>query len=61
MVLAVSFAAVCTPYAHADSITDGTLYFTVTSGSPAPSASFVYDNTTGTMTSLTVDWDGAVF
>lgn len=61
IVLAVWFVAVCAPYAHADAITDGRLYFTLTSGSPAPTASFVYDDTTSTLTSFTVDWDGAVF
>ena len=61
IVLAVSLVAVCAPYAHADSITDGTLYFTVTTGSLAPTASFVYDNTTSSFTSFTVEWDGAVF
>lgn len=49
------------PYANADSITDGTLNFTVTSGGPAPTGSFTLDNTTSTFTSFTVDWDGAVF
>jgi PEP-CTERM motif len=41
----------------------GTLNFTVASGSPTspiPTASFVYDDTTNTLTSYTVDWDGAV-
>jgi MYXO-CTERM domain-containing protein len=61
IVLAVMLVAVCAPYAHADSITDGTLYFTVTSGSLAPTASFVYDNTTSSFTSFTVYWDGVAF
>jgi hypothetical protein len=61
IVVAMWFVAVCAPYAHADSITDGTLYFTVTSGSLAPIASFVYDDTTSSFTSFTVEWDGAVF
>jgi len=59
--LAVLLAAVCAPYAQADSITDGTFNFTVTSGSPAPTGSFVWDNTTSTWDSFIVDWDGAVF
>lgn len=59
--IAVLFAAVCAPNAHADSFTDGSLYFTLTSGNTAPTGSFVYDNTTSTMTSFTVDWDGAAF
>lgn len=61
IVPAALFLAVGAPYAHADSITNGSLYFTVTSGSPAPTATFVYDDTTNTLTSFTVDWDGAVF
>lgn len=61
IVLAVWFVAVCSTVAHSASITDGSLYFTVTSGRPAPTATFVYDDTTSTLTSFTVDWDGAVF
>jgi hypothetical protein len=61
IVVAIWFVAVCAPYAHADSITDGTLYFTVTSGSLAPTASFVYDDTMSSFTSFTVEWDGAAF
>ena len=67
-VLAVLFVGVCTPYAHADSITKGTLNFTVTpflgvitTPTPAPTGSFVYDNTTNTLASFTVNWDGVVF
>ncbi len=58
LVFALCFAA---PNAHADSLTDGTINFTVTSGSPTPTGSFVFDNTTSTFTSFTVDWDGLVF
>jgi len=58
---AALFLAVGAQYAHADSITNGSLYFTVTSGSPAPTATFIYDDTTNTLTNFTVDWDGAVF
>jgi hypothetical protein len=61
IILAAVFMAICAPYAHADSTIDGTLNFTVSSGSPTPSGSFVFDNTTSTFTSFTVDWDGAVF
>lgn len=49
------------PLAHADVITTGTFHFTVTSGSPAPTGSFVWNATTGTWNSFTVDWDGVVF
>ena len=58
LIFSLSFAA---PNAHADSITDGTFNFTVTIGSPTPTGSFVLDETTNTFTSLTVNWDGAVF
>lgn len=65
-VLALLFVGVCAPYAHADSITQGTLNFTVTAVGPfhgtfAPTGSFVYDDTTKTFASLTVKWDGVVF
>src|SRR5260370_1013455 len=58
LVFALCFAA---PNAHADSFTDGIINFTVTSGSPTPTGSFVFDNTTNAFTSFTVDWDGAVY
>lgn len=61
MAFGVLLVAVCAPYARADSIVNGTLYFTVTSGSLAPTASFVLDQTTDIFTSFTVDWDGAAF
>src|SRR5215472_4363155 len=60
--IVLALLVVCgAPVAHADSFTDGTLHFTVTSGSPAPTGSFVFDNTTNMYTSFKVDWDGAVF
>jgi PEP-CTERM motif len=47
--------------ARADVITDYTITFTQTEGSPAPtSGQFVYDNTLNTFTSFTVDWDSEV-
>jgi hypothetical protein len=49
------------PNAHADSITDGTINFTVSSGSPAPTGSFSFDNTTNAFTSVDVEWDGGEF
>lgn len=49
------------PNAHADSITDGTINFTVSSGSPAPTGSFSFDNTTNAFTSVDVEWDGGGF
>jgi PEP-CTERM motif len=58
LVFAICFAA---PTAHADSLTDGTINFTVTSGSPAPTGFFVFDNTTSTFTSFTVGWDGVIY
>jgi PEP-CTERM motif len=59
--VAALILAVCAPYAHADSLTDGTYNFTVTAGSPTPTGSFVWDSTTNTWSSWTVDWDGAVY
>ena len=50
---------VSAPQAQADLITDGTLNFTASSGSPTPSGSFVYDNTTNSVISYTLNWDGA--
>ena len=47
--------------ARADTIIDGTYNFTVTSGGPAPTASFVFDATTGGFVSFTFQWDGASF
>ena len=58
LVFALCLAA---PIAYADSLRDGTLNFAVTSGSPAPTGSFVWDNTTSTWSSFTVDWDGVVY
>jgi hypothetical protein len=61
LALAALSLAVFSPAAHADLITDGTLTFTPTFGSPTPTGSFVYGDTTNTWTSFTVDWDGVVF
>ena len=61
LALAALSLAVFSPTAHADAITDGTLTFTVGFGGPTPTGSFVYDDTTNTWTSFTVDWDGVVF
>jgi hypothetical protein len=59
---AVAVLAVSATYAHADSIIDVTLHFTVTSGSPTPTGSFVVDvDGKQTVESFTVDWDGAVY
>jgi PEP-CTERM motif-containing protein len=56
------FAAICTPAVHADTITDGTLTFTVVnSPGPTPTGSFVFDNTTSVFTGYTIDWDGVVY
>jgi len=51
-------------YAQADSIVDGTFTFTEPANFPYPvptAGSFVWDSTTSTWKSFTVDWDGAVF
>jgi hypothetical protein len=58
MVLAL-LPAVGAPQARADLITDGTLNFTASSGSPTPTGSFVYDDTTHSVISYTMNWDGA--
>jgi len=57
----VLFIAVCAPSALADSYTTRTLDFTLISGSPAPTGSFVLDDSTNTFASFTVNWDGAAF
>ena len=59
IILAVLIAAIGVPTAHADSITDGTFNFTA--GSPTPTGSFVWDNTTSTWNSFNIDWNGLVF
>jgi len=62
IVLAAMTAAIAVPAAHADTITDGTITFTTTDGLPDPtSGSFVFDNTTDTYSTFTVNWDGAIF
>jgi hypothetical protein len=61
IILATLFGAVWAPHAEADSLLDGTFYFSVNSGSPAPTGSFVFDQTTNTWTSFAVNWDGVVF
>lgn len=53
--------AVAVPRARADLITDGTLDFTVTSGSPTATGSFVFDDTLNSFTSFIINWDGAVY
>ena len=59
VILAVLVVAIGAPAAHADSTTDGTLNFTLTSGTTIPTGSFVFDNGTDTLTSYTLDWNGA--
>jgi PEP-CTERM motif len=61
IIVAVLFVAIAAPNAHADSSTDGTINFTVSSGGPTPTGSFVFDDTTDTLTSYTVTWDGVLF
>jgi PEP-CTERM motif len=61
IVLAAAIFAMAVPAAHAQTY-DGTFNFVTTFGTPDPtSGSFVFDETTNTYTTLTVDWDGAVF
>src|SRR5262249_44515973 len=47
--------------AQADLITDSTINFEITQGSPTPTGSFIYDDTTLTLTSYLVSWDGFTF
>ena len=47
--------------AQADLITDGTLNFSASIGSPTPTGSFVYDDTTNSVISYTLNWDGATY
>jgi len=61
IIVAVLFVAIAAPNAHADSSTDGTITFTVSSGGPIATGSFVFDDTTDTLTSYTVTWDGVLF
>lgn len=61
ILLAVMVVAFSATNAHADSLTDGTINFTVTSGSPTPTGSFVFDNTTNSFSSFSVLWAGLVF
>jgi len=60
---AMAVLAVSGSYAHADSLIDGTFTFTNAFNIkyPLPTGSFVWDSTTKTWKSFTVDWDGAVF
>ncbi len=61
IVLAAMIVAMAVPTAHAQ-VYDGTFNFVTTFGTPGPtSSSFVFDETTNTYSTLTVDWDGAVF
>ncbi len=63
IILAVLVVAIGAPNALADTITSGTLAFTLAGGvGIAPTAgSFTYDNTTNQFTSFTVVWDGLTF
>jgi hypothetical protein len=61
IILAVLIAAIGAPVAYADSFTDGTITFTVSSGGPTPTGSFVIDNGTGLFTSFSVSWNGEVY
>jgi hypothetical protein len=54
------FAAIGAPTALATTVTDGTLNFTLINGTPTPTGSFVFDNTTSTFTSFVVNWNGSL-
>ena len=66
LLLAIASVFCAVTSAHADSFTNGTLNFTVTQVAPfhgtfTPTGSFVFDDTTNTLTSFTVNWNGVVF
>ena len=61
VILIVLLAAAVAPTVRADTTTDGSITFTVSSGGPIPTGSFVFDDTTDTLTSYAVTWDGVVF
>jgi len=61
IILTLLLVAISAPNALADGFSDGTITFTVSSLGPTPTGSFVLDTTTDELTSLTVNWDGAVF
>jgi hypothetical protein len=62
IIVPILLAAIGAPHAHADAITDGTLHFTLSTGSlAAPTGSFVFDNTTNQFTSFLINWNGQVF
>jgi hypothetical protein len=62
LVILILFVVMDAPFASADTSTDGTLSFTVSTGSiPAPTGSFIYDNTTNQFTSFMITWDGLGF
>jgi hypothetical protein len=62
MIVAVVFMALVVPSARADSISSGTLSFTLDSCCVAPtSGSFTYDATTNQFLNFSVIWDGMTF
>jgi hypothetical protein len=62
VILTALLVAFGVPAAHADTVTDGTLNFTLISGGPVPTqGSFVFDNSTSLFLSYTVNWNGAVY
>jgi hypothetical protein len=63
MILAVLFLAIGAPISRADSITDYTLSFTLTDGSPnaASGGAVIFNNTAGVISPFEVDWNGVTF
>jgi hypothetical protein len=55
------FASIAAPDAHADTLVNATLDFTLSHGGPTPSGSFVFDFTKDEFTSFLVNWDGNVY
>jgi hypothetical protein len=61
-IIPVLFAAIGILNTRADSITDGTINFTLTVGAPLPTTgSFVYDDTSNQFLNFTVGWDELTF
>lgn len=62
IVLAALFVGIFAPIAHADTVTNYAITFTLTSGSPAPAiGTFAYDSTVPSFSNFLVLWDGVTF
>ena len=63
VIVAVLLVAIGAPVSHADSTTDYTLSFTLTTGGPIATSggTVIFDNTTGLVSPFVVDWKGVAF